>query len=130
MAFTYDPTTDAGRVRLLIFDTDTVTAANQIFSDAEIDAFLDMEDTSVRRAAALALETIATQEVLIQKVVRNMDLQTDGARVSAELRARAKSLREQEEQGLEDGGFDWAESIYDVFTYRDRIIKEALRNGS
>lgn len=59
MAFTYNPATDRGRVRLLISDTDDVTAANQIFTDAEIDAHLDLGDSEVYQAAANACRSLA-----------------------------------------------------------------------
>lgn len=59
MAFTYDPTTDRGRVRLLVSDTDDQTAANQVFTDAEIDAFLSLEDNEVYAAAAAAAQSMA-----------------------------------------------------------------------
>lgn len=58
MAFTYSPDTPRGRVRLLIFDTDEVTVANQIFTDAEIDAFLALENQEVYAAAAMACRSI------------------------------------------------------------------------
>lgn len=59
MAFTYDPTTSRGLVRLYIQDTDTETAANQLFTDAEIDAFLSSEGDDVFAAAASALRALA-----------------------------------------------------------------------
>lgn len=59
MAFTYDPTTTRGIVRLLIGDTDTVAERNQIFTDADIDAFLTLEGQSVYGAAAAACRAIA-----------------------------------------------------------------------
>lgn len=88
---TVDPTTDIGRVRLLATDLDEVTP---LFDDAQIQAFLAMTGARVKRAAAMALDTIAVSEVLISKVIRTQDLQTDGAKVAAELRARAKALRD------------------------------------
>jgi hypothetical protein len=57
----------------------------------------------VRLAAAQALDTIATNEALVQKVLRTQDLQTDGAKLSAELRARAAGLRAQVAAGATDG---------------------------
>lgn len=59
MAFTYDPSTSRGRVRMLIGDTDTVAERNQIFTDDDIDAFLDLEGQSVYGAAAAACRAIA-----------------------------------------------------------------------
>lgn len=92
MSFTYDVTTERGKVRLLITD---VQAATSIFADAEIDAFLALEGGVVKRAAARALATIAANEVLVQKRIRLLDLQTDGPAEAAELRALAKQLRDE-----------------------------------
>lgn len=97
MAWTYDPTTSAGRVRLLCFDT---RQANPIFTDAEIAAFLDLNGANVRRAAAQALETIAVQQALILKVITNRGISTDGARLAAELRELAKDLRAQSRRDM------------------------------
>ncbi len=60
--FTYDPTTSRGRVRLLLADTDTANANLQIFSDAEIDAFLSLEGGEVYAAAAAGAESIAASK--------------------------------------------------------------------
>jgi hypothetical protein len=123
MAFTYDVSTPRGQVRLLCTDAD---AANQIFSDAEIDAFLALEADDVRYAAAQALDTIASQQVLLLKVIRLLDLQTDGAAVAREVRQRAQDLRDQADS---DAGFDIAEMVPNDFAARERIWKEFLRGG-
>lgn len=86
--------TDLGMVRLLIPDTDPTT---QILDDTQITAFLTLEG-GVKRAAASALETIASNEALVSKVLKDGDLATDGAKLSAELRARAKELRRQADE--------------------------------
>lgn len=90
--FTYDPTTTIGLVRLRLSDTDEATA---LFSDAEISAFLDAEGADWRKAAALALETTASNQALVLKVITRDGLQTDGAKLAAELRAQATALRAQ-----------------------------------
>lgn len=109
-------------VRLLIADT-AAEADRRVLSDEQLATFLalngvadpasqDAATWSVRRAAAAALETIAVSEVLVGKVIRTQDLATDGAKVSAELRALARTLREQAdaeeeaalEEALGDGG--------------------------
>lgn len=95
-----DYTTPAGQVRLLIPDVD---AANLLFSDDQITAFLAMETDNVRLAAAAALDVAASSEVMVSKVIRTQDLQTDGSKVSAELRARAATLREQAAERGPDG---------------------------
>lgn len=92
MAFTYDPTTDRGRVRLRISDVDT---DNPVFTDEEIDTFLAAEPDDWRLAAALALDTIATNEALVLKIIRTLDLQTDGARLADSLGKQAAALRAQ-----------------------------------
>lgn len=93
-----DYSTEVGRVRLLIPDTDE---QNALLIDPQIDALLDMEG-SVKLAAAAALEIIASSEVLVSKVIRTQDLQTDGAKVAAELRSRAATLRQQVDEGVGD----------------------------
>lgn len=110
-----DPTTDIGLVRLLCTD---LSETEPLFTDAQIQAFLDLEG-GVKLAAAQALDTIASNEALVSKAIRTMDLQTDGPAVAAELRARAKTLREQ--AAVDDGtdenddawGFDFVD--YDPF---------------
>jgi hypothetical protein len=129
MTFTYDPTTSAGQVRLLIPDR---VLTSYLFEDAEIDTFLALEGDSVKRAAALALETAASDNALVLKVIRLLDLSTDGARTSQALLARAEKLRQQadDEESAEDGGaFDIAEWVVDDFSYRQRLDNEGLRSG-
>jgi hypothetical protein len=127
MTFTYDIATTRGQVRLLIPDT---SVTGYVFEDAEIDAFLTLE-TDVRRSAALALETIASSQALCLKVIRVLDLQTDGAKVADALLKRAAGLRDQAEEAeaAEDGGaFDVIEMVPNTFAYRERLISEMLRS--
>jgi len=126
MAFTFDVTTDRGKVRLLITDTDQ---ANPIFTDEEIDAFLSItqvnDENDIRLAAAQALDTIASSEALVQKRIKLLDLSTDGPAVAKELRERAKELRRQVDEEFD---FDIAEQALDAFSTRELIWKDALRN--
>lgn len=129
MAFTFDVSTAVGRVRLLIPDR---TADDPLFTDTELTALLDLEGDDVRGAAALALETIAADQVLTLKVIKSLDLQTDGAKVSDALLKRAELLRAQaaDAEAAEDSGaFDIAEWAPTVFAYRERLTKEAQRYG-
>ena len=126
MAFTYDLTTDGGKVRLLIPDNQQ---EGYIFEDEEIDAFLLME-SSVRRAAALALETMASNEAYVLKVITLLDLKTDGAKTAEALMKRAKVLRDQadREDDATDGGlFDIAEWVVDDFSSREYLWNRRLR---
>lgn len=126
MAFTYDLTTDAGRVRLLVPDSD---AASYVFDDDEVDTFLALE-TGVKRAAALALETIAANQALTLKVIRLLDLSTDGARTSDALLKRADGLRKQadvDDLAVAGAAFDMAEMLIDDFQAREWLWNEAVR---
>jgi hypothetical protein len=127
MAFTYDVTTSRGQVRLLAIDSDLTY---YVFEDAEIDAFLSIEAGNVRRAAAQALDTIASNDAYRVKKVTLLDVTADGVSVSAELRARAKTLRDQADkaEAAEDGGaFDIAEWVVDDFSFRQQMVNETLR---
>ncbi len=125
MAFSYDVTTDIGKVRLLITDTDN---DSPIFQDEEINAFLAMND-GVKRAAAAALDVIASNQVFVLKVIRTLDLSTDGAATARALREHADQLREEAAvtEAGEEGLFDYAEMVTDAFTARQRLRNQVLR---
>lgn len=125
MSFSFDTSTDLGKVRLLIPDRDPNA---YLFDDTDVQAFLDIEG-GIKLATALALETIASDQAMTLKVIKLLDLSTDGAKVSDALLARAKLLRSQAETELEgeDAGFDIAELVYDDFSYRQKVWKELLR---
>ena len=121
--FPPDYATAIGQVRLLIPDTeqldnpaDPTADAEYIFDDHQIQAFLSLYTNSVKRAAAQAKLVLATSETLISKVIRTDDLQTDGAKLGAELRAQAKELQEQAEK----------EELYD--SYEDFEIVDFNRS--
>jgi hypothetical protein len=125
MAFTYDISTDRGKVRGIIPDR---VAADYFFEDDEIDAFLSMEGSSIKKAAALGLETMASNEVYVQKVIKLLDLTTDGSKVSDALLKRAQMLREQAASDAET--FDIAEwASLSVANFEQHVWNEALRDG-
>lgn len=62
--FTYDLTTNVGKVRLLVGDTvqdSGVRPDGSNFTDDEIDYFLDAEGDSIDMATARACDVLATQ---------------------------------------------------------------------
>lgn len=129
MAFTYDLTSDIGKIRLLIMDNQS---GSYLFEDTEISTFLSLEGSNVKRAAALALETMASNDAYVLKYMTLLDLTTNGPAVSAELRKRAADLRAQalfDETREDSGAFDIAEQVQDVFGARDRLRKQWLRQG-
>lgn len=99
-----DFATDLGKVRLLLNDVDESAL---IFSDAEIEAFLELEGDNVKRAAAQAIDTNADNEALASKVLKTTTLTTDGAKTADALRKRAAALRAQADTEAEetDDGF-------------------------
>lgn len=126
MAFTYLLSNDIGRVRLLIPDTN---AAAYVWEDDEITALLAAEGNVVKLGTALALETMASNEAFVQKVIKLLELTTNGPATAKALMDRAARLRKQAEDELADAGFDIAEMVVDDFAYREFIEKDALRNA-
>ena len=127
MAFTFDPTTARGKVRLLISDTDDVTAANQVFTDAEIDAFLSLESNDVYAAAASACQSMAANasRSAIRYIAERI-LEIDRQKVPDHFRKLAQMYRERsiaapgeeiDSAAYEIGTFggDGSEYIGDVF---------------
>lgn len=103
MSFTYLTETPEGMVRLLLNDVDEDTA---VFSDDEINAFLTLEGGSVKRAAAQAIDTNATDQALASKVLKTQDLSTDGAAVAKAMREHADRLRAQADRADEQADDD------------------------
>lgn len=98
----YDPSSDVGRVRLLLND---VGPDKLVFSDGEVQAFLDIEGGSVKLAAATAIDTNAGNEVLASKVITTRDGSVNGAAVATAMHALAESLRKQAYAGDDDQGY-------------------------
>ena len=124
-----DLTTDRGKVRLLIQDDNETY---EFFTDAKIDCFItlagDLEGDPVFNGSALALESWASNQVMIIKVVSLLDVTTDGAAVSKEMRERAIALRADAITSSSDAGFEIAELALGPWSIREQIINEALRD--
>ncbi len=99
MAFTYDPTTLRGKVRLLLGDTDTESTKNQIFTDADIDAFLSLENDEVYAAAAAGAESIAASKARSAIAWEALDTELDMRDVPKWYKALAKDWRARAESG-------------------------------
>lgn len=92
-----DPAVPVGMMRLLTTDVDE---AFPILTDAQYAAFLTLEGGVIKYGAAAALEAMATSETLRSKKISTQDLSIDGPAVAADLRARAKLLRDQVRQDI------------------------------
>ncbi len=127
MSFTYDVATNVGLVRAIIPDT---RDQEPIFSDEEITAFLTLEG-GVKRATALAIETIATNQAMILKVMRLLQLQTDGAKLSDALLKRAVMLRSQADydDAIGTSIFDIAEQVFNTFGEQEKVFKDWQRGN-
>jgi len=85
----YDPETTVGEVRLLISDVGGADGESFIFTDDEIQTFLNLRLGRVPLAAAMALNAIAANEAQVSKRIKYLELETDGPSVARELRALA-----------------------------------------
>lgn len=125
-----DFTTAGGQVRLLISDVDE---ANPVLDDGMITGYLARYGASIadpalprapiNRAAADAMDTIATSEALIGKVLSTADgLKTDAAKLADSLRKHAAALRKQADQDASTS--DGSEGAYfGVAEYRPRSTR-------
>lgn len=127
MSFTVDPTTDIGKVRLLLSDMDST---KPIFpDDSMIQAFLDMELGEILLAAARAMEVIAGNRALTLQVVQLLDLKMDGASVCKALLAVAKQWRDTAQNDW--AGFAIAEVTDDTdFAWREHMMKLLMQQYS
>lgn len=107
-----DYSTPTGQVRLLIADL----SEPPVMADPVLEGYLSLhgftgeQDSITRpniwRAAADALDAMATSEVLVSKKIRTQDLSTDGVAVAGELRKQAAMLRGKADQAdAEDDSF-------------------------
>lgn len=126
MSYTEDPTTVQGKIRLRIADRNP---SNPIFQDEDLLTFYTDEGSSVKRACAAALEAIAINEALVQKVIKNLALSTDGAKLADQLLKSADRYRAQaeEDEATEADTWDVIEQAVDHFTTREIRHNSRLR---
>jgi hypothetical protein len=143
--FTFDFNTEPllSQVRALIPDTDPPG----IFSDDEINMFINLESSqglyvsgqaaptassrtvlpiiySVRRSAAMGLDIIANKLTRLAGVVQILDVKLQLNVAAAQAKADAKDLRDQEARM---GHFAIAEMVNDQFSARERVYNQMLR---
>lgn len=83
------------QVRLIIGDTNV---DDPDFGDDELRGFLAIARDSVLRAAADALDAIATNEALLSKKISTQDRSSDGPAVADALRKHATALRQRADE--------------------------------
>jgi hypothetical protein len=125
MSFDYDISTDLGKCRLLITDTDPT---RPLLDDADVQAFITMTGHYMP-AAAMALDTLAANMVFSQGVVNIMGMTVDSASAAKMLMARAEKLRADYAlySSSNGPGFATAEMPDGAFSWEEKVIKEYLR---
>lgn len=129
MTWTYDLETDIGKARL--YGQDHSTEETKLFSDEEIQVFLDSNSDSVFLAAATMLEHVANDQtlLLLKVTLGGGALVTDGPAVAEDLRKGAALLRKQalsadfDEDAFWDSQIDYAEMVnanYEQVLYNSR----------
>lgn len=112
MAFSYDLDTNIGKVRLLINDSDRT---DPLFSDKEIQVFLDLTSQTPELAAARAYGTIIRAKSLLAKVVKREGYQTEEFAIS-ELRSLVNDMINEYErsQGVQSSQFALDDSHFET----------------
>jgi len=142
--FTYDPTSNLGKVRLLIADTDS---SHPIFQDDEVQAAMEMQNSdflyvsgmaqptglgaqvsvsvvSLYRSAAVLLRALAANKSRLAAVVQLLDVKLAPNVAAQALRDTAKEYIEMEQ---DSGAFAIAEVAPDTFSARERLFKQVQR---
>lgn len=121
--FTYDPTTDAGMIRLL---TDDADGDNYAFTDAEIAAVYAANGSNVLRTSARLLEILATNHSKLAIKVGRGDVDEDLTQVAKNLRDQADRYRTQAAEE-DDSGTCLEASVspsYERFSYTQNVLLE------
>ena len=107
-----------------------ITYKYTLLTDIQLQSFLDLESGDVKLAAADALDSIASTQALILKVMKVLDLQTDGAKLADALHRQAQDLRKQVlDAELQGSEFDYAEQINDAPGFYEKVVKDMMRQG-
>lgn len=119
--YSYDITTNLGKVRALIGDTNS---ASVLLADAKINAFLALKSNDLFATAALALYAIAASKALLAKKKSAGNYSEDLSAIAREYRETAKTYDEMSRNTPAEAQ---AEVILTDFNYNDILINKALR---
>lgn len=145
--FSYDFTSNPliANIRLLIPDTVNTDAQPAVFSDTEITAFYNIQQSqfqssmffswpagrnlpsqpvSYLRVAALALDTLANNSAQLGIITKLLDVSLSPKDAAQALAARADSLRKTDD---ESGAFIIVEQVNSVWAFIDRYWKQVQR---
>lgn len=132
MSYTYDPTTTLGRVRMLMYDTDSSAL---MFSDEEINAMLTLQSSDPFLTAATLINSFAVKMARNAKKKSAGKYSEDLTRVAAELREQAKALIEMAQEPWDAVIQQTFENVQDLSRRmeddraRDFIVREYIRGN-
>lgn len=122
MSFTYDTTTNLGKVRNLIGDS--VDSGHQL-EDADINAFLSMTSNDLYKSASLCLYRISASKALLAKRKQAGNYSEDLTAIAREVREVAKLYQTMAESIPAEAQ---AEVITTDFSYREVLLNKVLRD--
>ena len=120
--YSYDISTNLGKIRALIGDTD---ATSVLLTDAKISAFLALKSNDLFLTAALALNAIAANKALLAKRKTAGNYSEDLTAIAKECRETAKVY---EEMARNVPAEAVAEQFFTDFSYRDLLVNKHLRD--
>lgn len=120
MSFSYNLATNIGKLRLKIQDTD---AAKALFSDEELQVFLDEEGANLNLSAADALDVLANGAAQLTKSEDIGDYSYSAEQMAEQFRQQANRFRKLASGELADEpAFEIAEQNLSVFSEREIIL--------
>jgi hypothetical protein len=134
-AYTYDPATTIGKVRLYTDDRDIsyvnpnvpLDQRSAVWTDGELQVFLDNNDNDAYLASAEALTVLAANRQLLVQSRRIGQTTVDFGSVRSDLLRQAEQYRTQ--AYAQDPASAFAEHSWTDFNARRIITNDLLRNG-
>lgn len=103
------------QVRLLIPDAEAIygeSGDQYMFSEDDINDFVELGRGSVKWAAGLAKITVGSSEALILKVIKNYETSTNGAVLMKEWVAAGQKLIEEGREDVDSGIFGYFDIVF------------------
>lgn len=122
MAFTYDLTTDRGKVRLNLGDTVTNAGPRpdkRNFTDAEIDHFIDTETDGLTAATAFGFEILASEWMAYSIAEREGEVSFDAKGLADSYMTIAKDWRSKPDGGDSGGTLKAGVIVHDFMEKGD-----------
>jgi len=122
MSFTFDLSTNVGKVRNLIGDTN---ASDFQLTDEEITSILGLKANDIFYSAAICLKRIAADKSLVAKRIKAGNYEEDPKQIVEGLLKVAANYEEEAKNVPADGD---AEIFYTQFNYNTIVRQRALRD--